>query len=221
MKPFTYLIGWSTINKFYYGVKYAKNSNPADLWTKYFTSSKHVKQIRNDHGEPDIIQVRKVFNSVEKARNWECKVLTRLNVIHNEKWINATNNKSISPIAAGHSKGKTYEQMYGEERAKVLKNKRALSSSTRIIKPETRLKQSNSMKNKIPWNKGIPRTEEEKQKMRGPRTARSKEAIEASRQSMIGRKRFRNPKTGQNKMFFPNEAPKGWIKTNNRKSKDF
>lgn len=29
---YTYLIGWSSHNKFYYGVRYAKGSNPNELW---------------------------------------------------------------------------------------------------------------------------------------------------------------------------------------------
>ncbi len=61
--PYTYIIGWSLYNKYYYGVRYAKNCNPNDLWKTYFTSSKYVKEFRNNHGEPDIIQVRKTFEN--------------------------------------------------------------------------------------------------------------------------------------------------------------
>ncbi|MFA6198816.1 MAG: hypothetical protein WC679_00165 [Bacteroidales bacterium] len=62
-KPYTYLIGWSTMNKFYYGVQYNKKANPDDLWKSYFTSSKIVQQFRKEFGEPDIIQFRKVFET--------------------------------------------------------------------------------------------------------------------------------------------------------------
>lgn len=37
--PFTYLIGWSKYDKWYYGVRFAKGCNPDDLWNTYFTSS--------------------------------------------------------------------------------------------------------------------------------------------------------------------------------------
>ena len=35
-KPYTYLIGWSTLNKYYYGVQFNKKANPDDLWSKNF-----------------------------------------------------------------------------------------------------------------------------------------------------------------------------------------
>jgi len=93
---YTYLLGWSDINKFYYGVRFAKNSCPNELCKTYFSSSKHVKKIINEHGIPNIIKVRKLFSSVDCARIWEHKVLRRLNVIKKDKWINKTDNISIS-----------------------------------------------------------------------------------------------------------------------------
>ena len=78
-KPYTYLIGWSNHNKWYYGVRYAKDCHPIDLWTTYFTSSKSVLEYRNKYGEPDIIEVRKVFDDMTSAIKYETKVLKRLN----------------------------------------------------------------------------------------------------------------------------------------------
>ena len=48
--PYTYIIGWSSLNKWYYGVRYAKNCKPEDLWKTYFTSSKHVKEFLTGNG---------------------------------------------------------------------------------------------------------------------------------------------------------------------------
>jgi len=76
--PFTYLIGWTTHNKWYYGVRYANNCQPADLWNSYFTSSTIVKDFRKNHGEPDIILIRKTFKSKQDAIIWEGKILSRL-----------------------------------------------------------------------------------------------------------------------------------------------
>lgn len=90
-KPYTYLIGWSIIEKYYYGVEYAqkgKIANPANLWTTYFTSSKIIKQMRMEFGEPDIVKVRKVFDDARSSVLWEDKVLRRLDVLNNEKWLN-------------------------------------------------------------------------------------------------------------------------------------
>src|SRR5574343_1948048 len=93
--PYTYLIGWSSLNKWYYGVRYAKGCHPSDLFVSYFTSSKHVKKFIEINGNPDVIQVRKTFDSVMASREYESKVLLRLDVIHKQHWLNKTTNRSI------------------------------------------------------------------------------------------------------------------------------
>lgn len=98
MKPYTYLIGWKNQNKYYYGVRYAKQCHPSELMITYFTSSQAVSNMIKQHGTPDVIQVRKTFNDVEDARAWEHKVLRRLRVVESEQWLNKTDNKSIAPI---------------------------------------------------------------------------------------------------------------------------
>lgn len=97
---YTYLLGWPKLNKYYYGVRFAKTCNPSELWVTYFTSSRHVANFRKLHGNPDIIQIRKIFNSTEKARLWESTVLQKLKVVTNEKWLNETDNLSISAESA-------------------------------------------------------------------------------------------------------------------------
>ena len=87
-QPYTYLIGWSKLNKWYYGVRYSKKCHPSDLWVNYFTSSKYVDEFRKKNGEPDIIQIRKIFTNGEQAIKWEEKVLKKLKVLNENKWIN-------------------------------------------------------------------------------------------------------------------------------------
>lgn len=99
-KPYTYLIGWKHLNKWYYGVRFSKNCNPNDLWKTYFTSSKHVKKFIKENGNPNVIQVRKIFNTPEQAQIFEHKVLKRLKVINNNKWLNLTASKSVNLEAA-------------------------------------------------------------------------------------------------------------------------
>ncbi len=93
--PFTYLIGWSAYNKWYYGVRYAKGCSPKDLWKTYFTSSRVVKQFRKDFGEPDVIQIRKTFTSKKSATMHEYKVLNRLDASNNTKFLNKCNGVPI------------------------------------------------------------------------------------------------------------------------------
>ena len=76
--PYTYLIGWSKQNSYYYGCRYAKGSNPSDLWVSYFTSSKYVGKLRETFGDPDVIQVRRIFDTREECVNYEARVLRRI-----------------------------------------------------------------------------------------------------------------------------------------------
>ena len=90
--PYTYLIGWSSLDLWYYGVQYSKRANPNNLWSTYFTSSKYVRDARLEYGEPDVVQVRKIFLDRNSARLWEHQVLKRLNVRKNKKWLNKSDN---------------------------------------------------------------------------------------------------------------------------------
>ena len=90
--PYTYLIGWTCINKWYYGSEY-KNSrcgvaHPDNLWVSYFSSSKLVRKMRDQYGEPDVIKVRKIFTDADKTTTWESKVLQKMKVVNDDKWIN-------------------------------------------------------------------------------------------------------------------------------------
>jgi hypothetical protein len=67
-KAYTYLVGCTELNKFYYGVRYSRKSNPENFWKDYFTSSEYVKEYREKYGEPDIIQVRKTFDNADDLR---------------------------------------------------------------------------------------------------------------------------------------------------------
>jgi hypothetical protein len=95
--PYAYLIGWSKLNKWYYGVRYATKSkclyktgaHPDDFWKTYFTSShKQVKPFREQHGEPDVVQIRRCFNNDKDASDWEQKVLKNINASKKEYFFN-------------------------------------------------------------------------------------------------------------------------------------
>jgi hypothetical protein len=87
-KPYTYLIGWPEHNLWYYGVRYAEDCDPSDLWISYFTSSVHVARTRAELGEPTLIAVRRTFSSHFTARSWEARVLRRMKVRLDERFIN-------------------------------------------------------------------------------------------------------------------------------------
>jgi hypothetical protein len=113
--PYTYLIGWTKLNLWYYGARYANSAsrgiaNPSDLFVTYFTSSKLVKEMREMHGEPDVIQVRRTFKTAKEAITWEAKVCNRMDTKNTLKFLNLHNgdgkfsNAGISPSDETRSK---------------------------------------------------------------------------------------------------------------------
>lgn len=170
--PYTYFIGWTKYNKFYYGRRTAKNCNPIEFWNKYFTSSDRVKEFRKKHGDPDIIQIRKTFpNNSTACILWEHKVLRRINAKHNTSFLNQTNGDckwdttGISRKLSEKEKSLISQRMLGNTCAtgkpKSDEHKQKISESQKGISrywlignkrsKETRDKQSNSLKGK---NKG-------------------------------------------------------------------
>ena len=80
------MIGWKKNDVWYYGVRFAKSSTPAELWVTYFTSSKYVQEFRSKNGDPDIIQIRKVFNDPKLAIKCEDRVIRRLRLFENKNF---------------------------------------------------------------------------------------------------------------------------------------
>ena len=174
--PYTYRIAWTSINKHYYGVRYAKGCHPSDFWVKYFTSSKEVKKYRELYGEPDIIEIRKTFNSAELARLWEFKVLKRLNAVKSEMWLNASVGGKEFYCESGENHP-NYGKVHSEEtKLKMGKNN---YSKTAQGREEIRIRQTGSSNSFF----GKQHSAESKQKKRDALlgTKRSEEFKEAHR----------------------------------------
>ena len=98
--PYCYFIGWSKLNKFYYGVKFAYGCHPDTFWKNYFTSSVLAKKYRKDYGNPDIVEIRKIFypekyGSVGSARcaavKHENVVIRRMKMVERDIFLNCAN----------------------------------------------------------------------------------------------------------------------------------
>lgn len=124
-QPYAYLIGWTNLQKFYYGIQYGNKvviANPKNLWNTYFTSSQEVAKLRESEGEPDVIQVRKVFTSALKAKQWEEKVIRRMGMVNSPLWLNKGNNGAFKNIimdenqrrvlSEGHRKNSHRKRIY-------------------------------------------------------------------------------------------------------------
>jgi hypothetical protein len=67
-QPYTYLLRHLPTGRAYYGVRYAKGCSPADLWVKYFTSSKDIHNMIKEYGKDSFTaEVRKIFVDPAKA----------------------------------------------------------------------------------------------------------------------------------------------------------
>ena len=86
-RPFIYVIGWSDINFWYLGSRYALQTQPLDLWTTYFTSSKLVQQFRSEWGEPDYFEYWETKDA-EQARSWEIELIKDLELHKSSRWLN-------------------------------------------------------------------------------------------------------------------------------------
>ena len=79
----------------YYGVRFAKDCHPDDLWKTYFTSSAYVAEYRIEHGEPDIIEIRQRFTGDERRQRsllWETRVLKKIGAVDRPDFLNKHGN---------------------------------------------------------------------------------------------------------------------------------
>ena len=101
---YTYLIGWSKFNKFYYGRRTRLGCDPSEFWKSYFTSSIHVFNYRIQNGDPDIIQICKIFGeNHERCEKWETEVLMRLNLAGDVRFLNKRNNEGFGRCGTGEA----------------------------------------------------------------------------------------------------------------------
>jgi len=164
--PYTYIIKFKLTGQVYYGVRFAKGCSPDDLWKTYFTSSKVVKSLIKEHGKEAFdYEIRKTFDTADAAREWEEKVLQRMKVVSDDKWLNKTDKKSFIPP-------KNYKHS-PDSIQKIIDSKIGFKFSK-----ESREKMSKSHIGQVPWNKGIkydnpkkrrPLTEEHKKSLRKPK----------------------------------------------------
>lgn len=176
--PYTYLIGWSKLNKWYYGCSYkskTKIANPEQLWKSYFTSSKIVKQFRKLYGEPDIIQIRKTFNTAEDALDWESRVILRMKMVESDIFLNQRNMSGQFKNKGGYKHSEkskeNYRKSFTDERKIFLSGVSIENNKNRTKESRQTAGKSNSKTRKENREKyigensplfGINRTEEDK-----------------------------------------------------------
>ena len=97
-KPFVYIIRDITNGKRYGGVKFSKGCKPSDLLTKYYTSSRIVKNLIKD-GREFVIDKIIEFDNKEDAIEFEELMLRTVNAHLSDDWYNLATGKAINPDA--------------------------------------------------------------------------------------------------------------------------
>jgi hypothetical protein len=86
---YTYIIKCPN-GKSYYGYRSANRVSPEDdLWKVYFTSSKRIKELREQYDDAEFdASVDKTFKTAEEAHEYETKFLTENDCVHSDDWLN-------------------------------------------------------------------------------------------------------------------------------------
>ena len=176
--PFYYIVGWTNEQKYYIGSRYANGCDPSDLGTKYFTSSKVVKEKWKEQ-PPDIVQVLLTFETKEQAREWEATALHNFGVPNNPMFLNKSagtkgfkvpenltesHRLKISASLTGkkrspHSdetRAKMSSAHKGKTHSEEARSKISASNKGRTVSEDTRAKRSAALK-------GTRKTEEQRQ----------------------------------------------------------
>lgn len=165
-KPYTYLIGWSRCNIWYYGARWASGCSPTDLWGSYFTSSKEVAKTRALWGDPDVVQIRKVFDGGIEARAWEERVIRRVGAVRSPHWLNRGNGGRHFAGPSEEEKIRISERLRGVPKTEESKAKLRAAWKRRkenwVHRPHSAESKAKMRAAKI----GIPRSDETKAKLR-------------------------------------------------------
>lgn len=133
-------------------------------------------------GEPDIVEIRKVFSSAKEARAWEYEVIRRMNMVNDSKFLNSANGGKafyqIGPLSQD-TKQKMRLAKIGYVMPNETKLKLSKALSGRKLSDETRNKMT-----------GRKHSEETKQKIRHAASNRkhSEETKQKLREKQTGRK---------------------------------
>lgn len=180
--PFTYIISHVNADVHYYGVRFCRGCHPSELGTKYFSSSKALQRRIKKYGINQFkFQVRKTFESIEKALEWESRFLKKINAAESKKWLNMHNGDGKFLNKGGYKLSEeTKEKM---RKPKSQNHKKALSNNHARLSGEDHPR----------YGKAFPHSEETKKKISiakngKPRVPTSEETRKKLSQSLMGNK---------------------------------
>jgi hypothetical protein len=223
-KPYTYALGWSKLNMWYYGVRYAQKCYVGDIWVTYFTSSTLVDEFVKNNGNPDIIKICKTFENINDAKAHEHKFLTRVRAKTNPKFINGHSSPAFEPFETNPTHNlKTLEKMRRTKKLqnliKSVRNGNFIPHPKKIPILQSYISIIDQRYKTYPKIKGLllhrielcEKWERKKYPKNRKKTKRGKNTLISK--SKIGRVCYHDPITKKGKMFSSaDEIPEGWIK---------
>lgn len=171
------------------------NRTPAeDFWKHYTTSSENINNLIIEYGKDAFeYEIRRTFDTVEEMANWETRVLTRSRVLERQDlWMNGniagykivteagakkiSNTHKDKPKTDEHKKnlsvsqkGKSKNYIQTAEHRQLNSDANSGKNNPRYgveVLQSTRDKIGKANKGKVPSNKNIPMTEEQKASIR-------------------------------------------------------
>jgi len=141
-RPYTYLLKCIPTNQYYYGVRWRNRLQAKqDFWIHYFTSSKKIAKLRKKYGDSAFLfEIRREFDTPNDAIIWEEKVLRRMKVLQDPKWLN------------GNIRGVAFRR--DAPISNETKHKMSVAKRNRVVTAETCAKISQLKLGSVPWNKG-------------------------------------------------------------------
>lgn len=180
-------------------IKYASDETIEELAIDYANVMKDVSDLHSIIGKK-VTASEKWQDSMSKV-DWE-KVSEKRNKTIKERY-SADELNSINMKKGDFCRGKTYEELYGEERAKELRESRAKSNYNRQISDETRKRLSEAAKNKKV-------SDETRRKLSKSHKGRKLSDEDKKKKSLaaMGRKWYNN---GKVQISIKGEPPEGFI----------
>lgn len=180
-------------------IKYASDETIEELALDYAAVMKDVSDLHSIIGKK-VTASEKWRESMSKV-DWE-KVSEKRNETIKNRY-STDELKAINTKKGDFCRGKTYEELYGEEEGKRLRNLRGESNHNRIISDETKKKISQSHKGKHP-------SEETRKKLSKSHKGRKLSDEDKKKKSLaaIGRRWYNN---GKIQIFTKGNPPDGFI----------